>query len=182
MLGKFLTSAVVTGLLLNTAVSAAQMAAPPASLSSDSSFIVTASSLGLLQVQLGKLAMQKGTTPAVKEFGQRMVAEYSKLNPDLATASKQAAYPSPVILRQHQKILDLFVSTGKGSFDQKYMAEMVSEHGDAARLYQQESEHGRVTSIKELASKLLPTVQGHQTLARETAGKVGVELTTAQAQ
>jgi putative membrane protein len=182
MLVKFLTSAVVTGLLLNATVSAAQTTAPQPSLASDSSFIVTASSLGLLQVQLGKLAMQKGSTPAVKEFGQRMVAEYSKLNPDLAAASKQAAYPSPVILRQHQKILDLFVSTGKGSFDQKYMAEMVSQHGDAARLYQQESEHGRVTSIKELASKLLPTVQGHQTLAREAAGKAGVELTTAQAQ
>ena len=181
MVVKFLASALVTGLLLNANPSAAQTAAKDATLSSDSSFIVTASSLGLLQVQLGKLAQQKGSSPAVKEFGQRMIAEYSKLNPELAAASKQAAYPSPVILRQHQKILDQFVSTGKSSFDKKYMAEMVSEHADAARLYQQQSEHGRVTSLKELASTLLPTVQQHSTLATETAGSVGVELTTAKA-
>src|SRR5262245_19510452 len=106
MVVKFLASALVTGLLLNANPSAAQTAAKDATLSSDSSFIVTASSLGLLQVQLGKLAQQKGSSPAVKEFGQRMIAEYSKLNPELAAASKQAAYPSPVILRQHQKILD----------------------------------------------------------------------------
>ena len=182
MVVKYLTSAVVTGLLLTATVSTAQMAAPAAGLASDSSFIVTASSLGLLQVQLGKLAQQKGTSSAVKEFGQQMIAEYSKLNEELASASKQAAYPSPVILRSHQKILDQFVSTGKGSFDKKYMAEMVSEHGDAARMYEQESAHGKVTLLKELASKLLPTVQQHQTLARDAAGKAGVELTTAQAQ
>jgi putative membrane protein len=181
MMVKFLASAVVTGLLLTAKVGAAQTAAPDASLGADSSFIATTGSLGLLQVQLGKLAQQKGTSPAVKEFGARMVAEYSKLNEELAAGAKGAAYPAPVILRQHQKTLDLFVSTGRGSFDKKYMAEMVSEHGEAARLFQQESERGRVTSLKELASKLLPTVQQHQSLAREAASKIGVELTTAQA-
>lgn len=182
MVGKILTTAVVTGLLLNATFTTAQTAAPEASLSSDSSFIANASSIGLLQVQLGKLAQQKGTSQAVKDFGNRMVAEYSKLNEELAAAAKQAAYPKPVILRDDQKTLDLFVSTGKGSFDKKYMAEMVREHGEAARLYQQESEHGKVTSLKDLATKLLPTVQEHQTLARDAAGKAGVELTTAQAE
>ena len=182
MVAKLLASAIVTGLLLTASSGVAQKAAKDVTLSSDSSFIANASSIGLLQVQLGKLAQQKGTSPAVKEFGNRMVAEYSKLNDELAAAAKQAAYPKPVILRDDQKTLDLFVSTGKGSFDKKYMAEMVSEHGEAARLYQQESEHGKVTSLKDLATKLLPTVQEHQTLARDAAGKAGVELTTAQAE
>ncbi len=182
MVFKFLAPAVVTGLLLNATVSAAQTTAQDAALTADSSFIATAGSLGLLQVQLGKLAQQKGSSPAVKEFGARMVAEYSKVNEELAAGAKQAAYPAPVILRQHQQILDRFVSTGRSSFDKKYMAEMVSEHGEAARLFQQESERGRVTSLKELASRLLPTVQQHATLATETAGSVGVEVTATTAQ
>jgi putative membrane protein len=182
MVVKFLASALVTGLLLTATVSSAQTAAPDAGLASDSSFIANASSIGLLQVQLGKLAQQKGTSPSVREFGQKMVAEYSKLNEELAAAAKQAAYPKPVILRDDQKTLDLFLSTGKGSFDKKYMAEMVSEHGEAARLYQQESERGRVTSLKELASRLLPTVQQHADLATETAGTVGVEVTATTAE
>jgi putative membrane protein len=182
MVVKFLASALVTGLLLTAKVGAAQTAAPDASLGADSSFIATAGSLGLLQVQLGKLAQQKGKSSEVKAFGARMVAEYSKLNEELAAGAKGAAYPAPVILRDHQKTLDLFVNTAGGSFDKKYMAEMVNEHGEAARLYQQESEHGRVTSLKELASRLLPTVQQHQSLARETAGQVGVEVTTTTAE
>ncbi len=111
-----------------------------------------------------------------------MVDEYSKLNEELAAGAKQAAYPAPVLLRQHQKILDWFLSTGRSSFDKKYMAEMVSEHQEAARLFQQESEGGKVTSLKELASKLLPTVQQHADLAKETAGSVGVEVTTTTAE
>jgi putative membrane protein len=182
MVVKFLAPAVVTALLLNATVSGAQTAAKNATLSADSSFIATTGSLGLLQLQLGKLAQEKGSNAAVKDFGKRMVDEYAKLNEELAAGAKQAAYPAPVLLRQHQQILDRFVSTGRSSFDKKYMAEMVSEHQEAARLFQQESERGKVTSLKELASKLLPTVQQHADLAAETASSVGVEVTTTTAE
>ena len=177
MMVKFLAPAVVTGLLLHATVSPAQTAASHAALSSDSSFIATVGSLGLLQVQLGKLAQDKGSSSAVKDFGRQMVAEYSNLNKELAAGAKQAAYPGTVLLRQHQQVLDRFVSTGGSSFDKKYMAEMVSDHAAAAQLFQQESEHGRVASLKELATRLLPTVQQHATLATETAGSIGVEVT-----
>jgi putative membrane protein len=177
MLVKFLAPAVVTGLLLNAAVSPTPAAAQQAVLVADSSFIQVAGSLGLLQVKLGKLAQQKGSSPAVQEYGKRMVAEYSKANEELAAGAKQAAYPAPIMLRQHQQILERFVRTGRSSFDRKYMAEMVTEHGEAARLFQQESERGRVASLKELASRLLPTVQQHLTLATQTAGSVGADVT-----
>jgi len=180
MVAKVLASAIVTGLLLNATASTAQTTARGPALAADSSFIVTAGSLGLLQVQLGTVAVQKGSSPAVKEFARRMVAEYSTVNEQLAAGAKQAAYPSPVILRQHQTILDRFRSTGGSSFDKKYMAEMTNELGEAARLFQQESEHGRVTSLKDLASTLLPTVQQHATFATETARSAGVEEVTAE--
>jgi putative membrane protein len=182
MLVKFLAPAVVTGLLLNAAVTPPPAAAQQAVLVADSSFIQMAGSLGLLQVKLGKLAQQKGSSPAVREYGKRMVAEYSKANQALAAGAKQAAYPAPVVLRQHQQIFERFQKTGRGSFDKKYMAEMVNEHGQTVRLYQQESEHGRVTSLKQLASTMLPTVQQHLNLATETAGAVGADVTAAAAQ
>ena len=56
MVVKFLAPAVFTALLLNATVSPAQTAAKETTLSADSSFIATTGSLGLLQVQLGKLA------------------------------------------------------------------------------------------------------------------------------
>lgn len=177
---KFLATA-VTGLVLSAAVRPAPAVAQQAVTVTDSSFIQMAASLGLLQVRLGKLAEEKGSSASVREFGKRMVADYTKVNEELAAGAKQAAYPAPVLLRQHQQVYDRFAHTGRGSFDKKYMAEMVAEHGDAVRLFQQEAEGGRVASLKQLAAGMLPTLQQHKALATETAGAVGADVTATAA-
>ena len=155
----------------------AKISPQQAGLAADSSFIQMAGSLGLLQVKLGKMVEKKGSSAVVKDFGKRMVDEYSQANQALAAGAKQAAYPAPVLLRQHQQVVDRFSRMGGSSFDKNYMAEMVNDHGEAVHLFQQESEGGRVASLKQLASTLLPTVQQHQTLATETARSVGVSVT-----
>jgi putative membrane protein len=177
MVVKFLAPAAAAALFLSATVNPAPASAQQAAVASDSSFIQMAGSLGLLQVRLGKLAEEKGSSSSVRDFGKRMQADYAKANEDIAAAAKQSAYPAPVMLRQHQQLVERFVRTGKGSFDKKYMAEMMSEHGDAVRLFQQESETGRVAALKQLAAKLLPTVQQHSALASQTAGSVGADVT-----
>lgn len=178
MVGKFLASAVVTGLILGATVGAAPAAAQ---VGSDSSFIQMAGSLGLLQAKLGKMAMEKGSSPSVKDFGKRMVEEYSKTNSELAAGAKQAAFPAPVIMRQHKQVLDRLSKTGRSSFDKNYMAEMVNDHNEAVRLFQHEAEGGRVASLKALASRMLPAVEQHLALATQTAGSVGADVTAAEA-
>jgi putative membrane protein len=178
MLAKFLVPAGVTGLLLSAAVSVSPMAAQQqATLASDSSFIQTAGSLGLLQAKLGKMAGQKASSPAVKDFAKRMVTDYETTNKELATAAKQAAYPSPVLLRQHKQTVEEFDRMSKSSFDKNYMAEMVKHHDEAVALFREEAKSGRVASLKALAVKMLPAVQQQQGLAVQTAGAVGADVT-----
>src|ERR1700682_5209286 len=98
MVVKNLVSAAVTGLLLSAAVGAAPAAAQGTrALVSDSIFIQRVSSDGLLQAKLGPLAQKKGSSPAVVEFGKRMVTDYSKANEELKGGAKQAAFPAPVL-------------------------------------------------------------------------------------
>src|SRR4029453_16468454 len=93
---KMLVPAAVAGLFLSAAAGVTPAPAQqPVSLAADSVFIQTAGSVGLLQMKLGKLAEKKGSSPAVVEFGKRMVSDYSKTNQDLPTAAKQAALPAP---------------------------------------------------------------------------------------
>jgi putative membrane protein len=183
---RLLTPAAVTCLLLNTMAhltpAAAQTAAQHAALASDSGFIQMAGSQGLLQAKLGKLAQEKGSSDVVRDFGKRMLADYSKANEELAAGAKQAAYPRPVLLRSHQEIFDRFKSMGRSGFDKNYMEEMVSEHADAARLFAQEAKDGRVQSLKQLASSMLPTVQQHQALATQAASRVGADVTATASQ
>jgi putative membrane protein len=180
MVVKFPAPAAVTAFLLSATVGATQAAAQtiaqPAAPASDSAFLQMVSSLALLQAKLGKLAEDKGSSPAVREFGKRMVSDYSKVNEELA-AAKQAAYPAPVMLRQHRQLYDRFRGTGGSSFDKKYMAEAVNDHSLAVSLYRQESESGRVASLKQLAASMLPRAEEHRTLATETARSVGADVT-----
>lgn len=181
MLVKFLAPAMVTGLLLSP-MAPAPAAAQTAVLASDSSFIQTAASLGLLQAKLGKLAAEKGSSPSVREFGKRMVDDYARVNEELAAGAKQAAYPAPVLLREHKLTYDRVAKSGRSSFDKNYMAEMVSQYNAAVQLFQQESERGKVASLKQLATTLLPTVQQHLSVATQTAGSVGADVTATTSQ
>jgi putative membrane protein len=178
MVVKNLVAAAVTGLFLSAAGGPAPAAAQqPKSLASDSVFIQKASSVGLLQVKLGQLAEKKGTSPAVVEFGKRMVTDYSKANEELKAAAKSAGFAAPVLLRQDQQTFDLFNRTGRSSFDKAYMAEMVKQHREEVRLFQGESAGGRVQSLKQLAARMLPEMEQRLSLATETAGSVGADVT-----
>ncbi|HET9040384.1 MAG TPA: DUF4142 domain-containing protein [Gemmatimonadales bacterium] len=176
MFVKYLAPAALAGLALTAAVGPAPAVAQQA-LVSDSTFILTAASLGLLQAKLGKLAVEKGSTPSVQEFGRLMVADYAKANEELAAGAKAAGYPRPVLLREHRLVFERLAGTGRDSFDKKYLAEIVAEQGDAVRLFQREADGGRVASLKELAAGMLATVQQHLALATETAGAVGADVT-----
>ena len=183
MVVKLIVPATVTGLLLSAAMGAAPAAAQqPVSLTTDSSFMQLAGSVGLLQVKLGKLAERKGSSAAVMEFGKQMVTDYSQANEELAGAAKQAAFPAPVLLRQHQQIVDRLSRMGRSSFDKDYMAEVVKHHDEVVRLFQQESESGRVQSLKQLAAKMLPELQQRLTLATQTAGSVGADVTASSSE
>jgi putative membrane protein len=176
MFVKYLAPAALAGLVL-TAAAVPVPAVAQQSLVSDSTFILTATSLGLLQAKLGKVAVEKGSSASVQEFGRRMVADYAKANEELAAGAKAAGYPAPVLLRQHRLIYERIGGAGRDSFDKKYLAEMVAEQGEAVRLFQQEADGGRVASLKQLAAGMLATVQQHLALANETAGAVGADVT-----
>jgi putative membrane protein len=178
---RFLPSAAILCLSLNTMAdltpAAAQTAAQHTALASDSNFIQQSMSLGLLQVKLAKLAQQKGSSEVVRDFGKRILTDYTKVNEQLATAAKQAAYPHPVLLREHQQTFDRFNTMGRGSFDKNYMTEMVSRHDETAGLFEAEAKGGRVQSLKQLAAALLPDMQRYQSLAAQAAGAVGADVT-----
>jgi putative membrane protein len=178
MVVKNLFSAAVAGLLLSAAgVLPPAAAQQPKSLASDSVFIQRAGSAGLLQVKLAKLAEKKGSSPAVVEFGKRMVTQYSKTNEEVKAAAKEAAFPAPVLLRADQQTFDRFNRLSRSSFDKAYMGQMVKQQSEEVELFQEESAGGRVQSLKQLASRMLPELEQRLSLARQTAGSVGVDVT-----
>ena len=173
-----LVASAIAGRVLGAVVGGA-LAVPQraTTLTSDSTFMQAVSSIGLLQAKLAKLAQDKGTSPAVQELGKRLAVDYAKTNQELAAAAKQAAFPSPTLMRQHQQTFNRFDHMSKSAFDKAYTEQVVSDHNEAVRLYQDESETGRVASLKQLAASMLPAAQEHLAVATQTAGSVGADVT-----
>ena len=180
---KYFVPSAVTSLLLSAVVGVAPAAAQRSTaLVADSSFMQAAASLGLLQAKLGKVAQDKASSTAVQEFGRQMVADYTKTNEELKEAAKQAAFPRPTLLREHAQMADRYSRMSRSSFDKAYMAEAVNIHSEAVRLFQQEAEGGKVASLKQLASRMLPELQQHLKVAVETASSVGADVTASSSE
>ncbi len=56
----------------------------------DTDFVLAAADGGLLELRLGELAKQNGSSPEVKEFAQTMIVDHGKANGELKDLAKRA--------------------------------------------------------------------------------------------
>jgi putative membrane protein len=89
--------------------------------SPDESFLKNAAEGGISEVELGQLAQQKASNPAVKNFGAMMVKDHTAANDKLETlaASEQVSLPDSPSLMQKASKTKLSMLSGD-SFDKSY--------------------------------------------------------------
>src|SRR6185369_11383823 len=135
----------------------------------DKTFVQKAAICGLAEVEMGKLAQQKAASDQVKQFGTRMVDDHSKANDALkqVASSKGIALPSDLDAKQKSKMAKLEKLSG-AQFDRAYMDDMVADHKEDVSKFQKQAKSGSDADIKGFASKTLPTLQEHLTLAEST--------------
>jgi putative membrane protein len=139
----------------------------------DKEFVVNAGMAGLAEVQMGNLAVQKAQSADVKAFAQRMVTDHSKSNQELqqlATAKGLAL--AAELSGEMQQGLEHLATLSGTEFDKAYMQHMVADHGKAVTLFQNGSTNAQDADLKAWATKTLPVLQEHATLAQQVAGKV----------
>ena len=149
------------------------LAAAPV-LAADETFVMKAAKGGMAEVELGKLAVDKGSNDAVKKFGQRMADDHSKANDELAVLVKSKNITLPTEIGPEEKTLrDRLMKLSGPAFDQAYMKAMVSDHVKDIAEFRTESRTGKDPEVKAWAAKTLPTLEEHLKLAREANGAVG---------
>src|SRR4051812_35990614 len=88
----------------------------------DAEFAVKAAAGGIMEVELGNIAMGNGSMQSVKQFGQNMVTDHSKANDELkaVAAAKNISLPSVPNSDMQKKIDDLKQKHGS-DFDKAYI-------------------------------------------------------------
>jgi len=135
---------------------------------SDKKFAMDAAMGGMAEVQLGKLAAEKATNPDVKQFAQRMVDDHGKANDEFKTVASKESIDLPSQLdAKHQATIDRLSKLSGADFDKAYVKEMVRDHDMDVKEFQREAQNGQNTSIRDFASKTLPTLQEHQKIIHD---------------
>ena len=141
--------------------------------SGDSDFIKEAAQGGMMEVQLGKAAQDKASNEKVKEFGKRMEQDHSKSNDELKKiASDKGVQLSSDLDKKHKSKMDKLTKLSGAEFDRQYMRDMVSDHKDDIKKFQNEADKGKDADLKKFASQTLPTLKEHLQLAESASDAV----------
>jgi|GEM_PF-643459 len=143
----------------------------------DANFLKQAAEAGLMEVEAGKLAANKGVNTQVKGFAQQMVDDHTRMHAELRTlaGSKGVRLPIEPSLMQRGRLKLLSAADG-GSFDRKFAdAVGIKAHEGALKLFQKAATGASDPEVKAFAEKGVPALQHHLEMARELKGVVDKE-------
>ena len=134
----------------------------------DEAFVRVAARGSLREIKLGKLAMDHGSSEAVKAFGTRMVAEHSMAGDKLKEAAKEERIALPTDLSaKDQTTFDRLSKLSGADFDQAYAQDMVKVHQQDLRDFQREANHGNDDVIRGFALETVSIIQQHLDQSKE---------------
>jgi putative membrane protein len=124
----------------------------------------------MAEVELGKLAQQRGTGDQVKEFGDHMVQDHSKANEELKTIAAAKGVQVPVDLdEKHKAAMQMLQKLSGGEFDRAYMKQMVADHKQTVADFKRQAESGKDADVKSFAASTLPKLEEHLKMAQSVS-------------
>ena len=139
----------------------------------DRTFAGKAAVGGQAEVELGKLAQERASSDAVRQFGQRMATDHGKANEELVQLAKSKNLPlSTELDSKHRQLRDRLAKLSGNAFDHAYMSEMVKDHKNDVAEFKKQAERGKDPDLKSWASQKLPTLQEHLRMAQDVDSQV----------
>lgn len=138
-------------------------------------FVEKAGTSGLAEVEMGELGAQKAKNGQVEAFAKRMVADHTKANQELLTASKGKGVQVPSSRTDmHKATVEKFQQQDAGkNFDRDYMEQMVEDHKAAVELFETAADDEKLDlDLRSYAKRTLPTLRDHLKQAQTIESKL----------
>jgi len=125
-------------------------------------FMKKAAEGGMMEVDLGNIAMKNSSTQQIKDFGKMMVDDHSQVNQELkALASvKNIGLPTMVGSDKQDKIDKLSKENG-AEFDKDYVSMMIDDHKKDIDEFKDAQDKANDPDIKAFLDKTIPVLQKH---------------------
>jgi putative membrane protein len=168
---RIVTTSVCSGLLVGALLtsSLAKAATPD----DDKQFLSMAAQSDMNEIKLSQLAETKASSPQVKAFAKKMVADHTKLETQMKPfATKWDLTPPAGLDADHQAIYDRLNGLSGSDFDKAYMTAMAQDHHKALDAFTTEAQSTQDPQFKAAVLKGKTVVAGHTTMADNLQSKM----------
>lgn len=132
-------------------------------------FMTKAIQADLAEIQMGKLAQQKGGSQDVKQFGQKLVTDHSTNLEKAKSVAQSMDMKAPTAPSAKQKAEYERMSKLSGNqFDKQFAQHMVMDHKKDISEFQQESKKSGAAA--NFAKQTLPVLRQHLKIAQSLNG------------
>jgi len=144
-----------------------------ASQKSDQQFLRNAIETNYAEIQMGKLAEQKGQTEDVKSFGRILATDHEQANTKAIKLAEQLGIQAPTgpDKRQEKEYQTLEQKSGK-QFHTVFVKEEVKDHKKAIHHFKKEAKGN--DQVAQYAQETLPVLNKHEEMARAIQSGKGI--------
>jgi putative membrane protein len=137
--------------------------APASGAASAADFVATSASIDLFVIRSSELALQRATSPRVRDFASRMIEGHKGTSAQLSLAGRRLnLLPSASLRAEHQAMLDALANSA--SFDADYVRDQRLVHKAAITLDSAFAAMGESPTLKPVAAAALHIEQRHLSL------------------
>ncbi len=128
----------------------------------EKTFIMKAANGGMTEVDLGKVAADKGGSSEVKDFGNQMVKDHSKANDKLKEVAGKMGVTVPAkVDAKHQAKVDKMSGMSGAAFDKMYVSEMVKAHEKDIADFEMADKEVKNADLKSFIEETVPVMKEH---------------------
>ncbi|SNC77237.1 putative membrane protein [Hymenobacter gelipurpurascens] len=143
---------------------------PTAPHSTDAEFMKSAAASDQNEIQLSKLALEKGVTGMVKDHANMMIKDHTTSTNDLKSIAQKKNVTLPADMDAEHKTIaaDMRKLSGK-DFETKYMQQMEMDHQKTLNTLAAHQKMTKDSDVQGFITKVQPVVQAHLTMFKQHA-------------
>jgi len=161
-------------LIANEPTSAGPSSSEGATLSAaDRSFVTEAAGSGLYEVAVARLATEKASDPAVKDYAAMLLDHHRQANDKLKLVAKDKGITVPAeIPAAKQRKIDALSQASGAAFDRQFIQEVgLHDHKNDIALFEKASKNAKDSEVRSFAENTLPTLRSHLDSAQKLPSK-----------
>jgi putative membrane protein len=140
----------------------------------DWNFVQRATALNRAEADFGRMAQEKGTTPAITLSGRWNATDYGMIAGNWLDAimSERGSTPRPYLTPSDRELGGRLQSLSGDQFDRAYIYSQVAILEEALPAFRAEAMRGRDQALRIYADSLLPVLQQHLASAEALSGSL----------